>query len=265
MSAIRNPNLGPSQMRQKRRRLFFIRLYIILFFILVIILGLAIFSGSKKVTIQTIIVSGNAAVSSDDVLAVANRDMTGRYWYLFARNNSLIFPRFQIENDLLTEIKTIKEVNINLDNWQQISIKITERKPHSVWCGQDIKSPDLKCSFVDKDGFVYGPAPVFSGNMFIRFYGNIPITQIYSEIFSLIELLNKNNMKVVAVSYDNFDYKFILENGPEIIFNDKNPFVISFDNLFRAIETKNLDLENNASVIKYIDLRFDNKIVVGKK
>lgn len=265
MSVTRNPNLGPSAMRQRRRRLFFIRFYIILFFLLVIVLGLAIFSGSKKVTIQTIIVSGNAAVSSDDVLSLVNRDMTGRYWYLFSRNNSLIFPRFQIENDLLTEIKTIKEVNINLDTWQQISIKITERKPHSVWCGQDIKNPEEKCSFVDKDGFVYGPAPVFSGAMFIRFYGNIPIPQTYSQIFSLIELLDKNNMKVVAVSYDNFDFKFILENGPEIIFNNKYSFTTSFDNLFRAIETKNLDLEKDAGIIKYIDLRFENKIVIGKK
>lgn len=226
---------------------------------------MAIFSGSKRVTIQTIIVSGNAAVSADDVLAVANRDMAGRYWYLFARNNALIFPRFQIERDLLTEIKTIKEININLDNWQQISISIVERKPHSVWCGQDIKNPEPRCSFVDKEGLVYGPAPVFSGTMYIRFYGSIPVKTVYSQIFGLIDLLSKNNMKIIAVLYDNFDYKFILESGPEIIFNNKNAFELSFQNLFSAIETKNLDLEKDATIIKYIDLRFDNKIVVGKE
>ena len=84
MSATRNPNLGPSHVRARKRRLFWIRFYIVSFFVFVIIFGLAIFSGNERVKIQTIIVSGNAAVSSDAVLAIANRDMAGRYWYLFS-------------------------------------------------------------------------------------------------------------------------------------------------------------------------------------
>lgn len=271
MSAIRNPNLGPSQMRARRRRLFFIRSYIILFFLLIIVIGLAIFSGSKKVTIQNIIVSGNAAVSSDSILSIANRDMTGRYGYLFSRSNSLIFPRFQIKKDLLNEIKIIEDLDISWDNWQQISITISERKPHSVWCDQV-----SNCYFVDKSGYIYGQAPSFSGTMFVRNYGNVdtgtsPIGQnflqkeVYNQIFYLIDLLDQKKIKIISVKFDGADYKYGLEGGPELIFNNKNGFEQSFNNLFSAIDTGNLDLEKDASIIKYIDLRFDNKIVIGKK
>ncbi len=258
-----------------------IRLYIVLFFVLSLVIGLAIFSGHEKIRIQTIIVSGNAAVSADDVLAVANRDMAGRYFYLFSRSNSLIFPRFKIKKDLLSEIKTIKDLDISWDDWQQISIKITERKPYSVWCGNDMKITDAKCYFVDKEGYIYGEAPAFSGSIFIKDYGladqaDAPVSgngigryylprQVYMQIFRLVGLLDQINIKVISVYFDGTDYKFGLESGPEIIFNDKSTFESSFSNLFSAIETKNLDLENNADKISYIDLRFDNKIVVGKK
>jgi cell division septal protein FtsQ len=275
MSATRNPNLGPSHMHARKRRLFLIRFYIILFFVFVIVFGLAIFSGNEKVKIQTVIVSGNAAVSPDTVLAIANRDMAGRYWYLFSRSNSLIFPRFQIKKDLLKEIKTISDVSISWDNWQQISVTITERRPHSVWCGNDMRISE-SCFFVDKYGYIYSEAPTFSGSIFIKDYGNVSTStsavgqyflsrQTYSKVFNLIDNLDKNNIKVVAVSFDGADFRLILESGPTIVFTNKDNFDPTFQNFFTAIETKNLDLDAEADIISYIDLRFDNKIVVGKK
>jgi len=275
MSTTRNPNLSLSHAHARKRRLFLIRLYIILFFVFVIVFGLAIFSGNEKVKIQTIIVSGNAAVSSDTVLAIAKRDMAGRYWYLFSRANSLIFPRFQIKKDLLKEIKTISDVSISWNNWQQISITITERRPHSVWCGNDMRISE-SCFFVDKYGYIYSEAPTFSGSIFIKDYGNISTStgavgqyflsrQTYSKIFNLVDSLDKNNIKVVAVSFDGTDFRLILESGPAIVFTNKDNFDSAFQNLFTAVENKSLDLVDGAGNISYIDLRFDNKIVIGKK
>lgn len=281
MPVTRNPNLGPSPMRARKRRLFFIRFFIILFLVLVIVFTLAIFSDHEKVRIKKINVFGNAVVPSDAVLSIVNQDLAGRYWYLFSRNNFLIFPRFQIKADILREFKTVKEVDISWTDWQAISITIVERKPHSVWCGNDMKVLESECFFVDKEGYIYSSAPTFSGGMFVKDYGQItfannvssstdplgqnflPSSQ-YIKIFSLINSLDQNNLRVVAVYFDGFDYRFILEEGFTIIFNNKNDFNSSFSNLFTAIETKNLDLINEARAISYIDLRFDNKIVVGK-
>ena len=275
MSATRNPNLGSSHVRQKRHRLFFVRFGIVLFFLLMIIFGLAIFSGNERITVKTFIVSGNAAVSSDEVLAITNRDMTGRYFHLFTRNDFLIFPRFQIEDDLLIEIKTLKEVNIDWTAWGQITIRVTERKPHSVWC-TDLNNLQSECFLVDETGYLYSEAPVFSGNIFIKDYGHIststdPIGQhflpsdIYAQIFNLVNVLAEQSIKVIAVSFDSSDFNFTLDNGLIIIFNNKNGLMAPFQNLLSALETKNLDLVRDAGSMNYLDLRYDNKIIIGKK
>jgi|GEM_PF-1682465 len=283
MAVVRNPNLGPSQMRLRRRRLFWIRSSIILFFVLVIVLGLAIFSGYHKVIINTINISGNTSVSNDEILKIVNKDLEGRYWGLFSRKNYLIFPRFGIKKFLLEGLKEIKEVNVSWGKWQTINISIMERKPHSVWCGKDSQAVNPTCYFVDKEGYIYSQAPDFTGNMFVKSYGDIAPGQLnnasstevigsyflpkytYIQIFNLIQILEQNNIEVVSYYYDGFDFRFRLEAGPEIIFNDKNGFGQVFQNLFSAIQTGNLDLEKDADKINYIDLRFDNKIVVGKK
>lgn len=253
-----------------------------MFLLAILILGSAILSGHEKVKVETISIYGNATTTSDQVIDIARKDMAGRYFYLFAKNNSLIFPRFQIKRDILSEIKTVKDVDIFWVNWNEIGITVYERRPHSVWCGKDITVLDAPCYLVDKEGYIYSPAPLFSGDMYVRNYGptfstlndisNINyigsyylFTKTYTQIFNLIQILEKNNMKVVSVSFDGFDYKFGLKSGPIIIFNDKTSFSSSFQNLFTAIETKNLDLVADAGIINYIDLRFDNKVVIGKK
>jgi hypothetical protein len=270
MAVTRNPNLGPSQMRARRRRLFLIRSLIILFFLLVVVLALAIFSGHQKVTINTVTISGNSSISEDEILSIVNRDMAGRYGYLFAKKNYLIFPRFQIKKDLLTEIKTIKDIDISWNSWGKIAISLTERKPHSVWCGNDIKILNTECFFVDSDSYIYKKAPTFSGSIYVKNYGVLTEEyflgkDIYTQIFDLLKILEENKIKVVFVYYDGFDYHFGLESGPEIIFNNKTSFKQSFQNLFAAIESGNLDLVKDVSILNYIDLRFDNKVVVGKK
>ncbi len=281
MKANRNSNLGPSHLRAKKRRLFFVRSGIVSFFFLVLLFGLAIFSGHEKVIIKEIKISGNISVSENDILNIFNQNTANRYWYLFAKKNFLIFPRLQIKQALLSEIKNIQNVNISWTGWGKVQIAIDERKPHSVWCSNDPKALDQSCFFVDKDGYIYSKAPIFSGSVFIKNYGDCadcePIGKyflnklLYTELFNLISILAENNLKVISLIYEEGNFKFVLESGPQIIFNNKSnqigdsSFDRVFTNLFTAISTKDLDLETEAYKIDYIDLRFANKIVIGKK
>ncbi|MFA7252326.1 MAG: hypothetical protein WC027_00510 [Candidatus Paceibacterota bacterium] len=271
----RNPNLGSSVARAKKRRLFWVRFYIILFFVLAITFTLAIFSGHSKVIIKQINVSGQASISTEQILDVVNKNLAGRYFYLFARNNYLIFPRFTIQQDLLNEFKIFKAVDVSWSNWGTIDIKVSERKPHSVWCGADPADMKADCYFIDRTGYIFNRAPTFSGDIFVRNYRALdtssPIGQyflasnLYLTLYRLIDVLAKNNLTVQRVSFDNFDYKFYLATGPTIIFNQKSNLDATFANLITAINSGDLDLVNNAEKINYIDLRFGDKIVVGKK
>lgn len=281
MKASRNSNLGPSHLRAKKRRLFFVRSGIVLFFFLVLLFGLAIFSGHEKVIIKEISIQGNISVSENDILNIFNQNTAKRYWHLFAKKNFLIFPRLQIKQALLSEIKTIQNLNISWAGWGKVQIAIDERKPHSVWCGNDSKALDQSCFFVDKDGYIYSKAPIFSGSVFIKNYGDCadcePIGKyflnkfLYTELFNLISILAENNLKVISLIYEEGNFKFVLESGPILIFNNansqfgENDFERVFMNLFTAIATKDLDINAEAENIEYIDLRFANKIVIGKK
>jgi cell division septal protein FtsQ len=223
MSVKRNPNLGPSQMRARKRRLFLIRATILTFFVLLILFGLAIFSGHQRVKIQTIILLGNASVSDAEILSIVNRDIAGRYWYLFSKSNSLIFPRFKIKKDILNEIKTINQVDISWKDWQEIEIVLVERKPHSVWCGEDILVQNSLCYFVDREGYVFSQAPIFSGSMFIKNYGLLTPVQAnpigghfltiekYQQIFNLIQILEQNKLSIISLFFDGYDYRFALD------------------------------------------------------
>jgi hypothetical protein len=274
MSVERNPNLGHSQMRAKKHRLFLIRASIVLFFLAIIIFGLAIFSGSEKIKIQTILVSGNASVPTADILQITNQVLSGRYGYLFARNNFLLFPRFELKKALLTNFKILKEINISWEKWQVISIAVIERKPHSVWCGQEALVEKSDCYFVDKDGFIYSPAPLFSGSLFVKNYSTLAdnplgqsflLTEKYWAVFNLIQFLETRDLKVVTVSLSGSDFTFTLDNGLKIIFTDQAGFNVPFENLLTAIETGSLDLNKRVGEISYVDLRFPNRIVIGKK
>lgn len=275
MSVRKNLNLGSSQMRERRRRLFWIRFYIILFFVLITIFGLAILSGHQRVTINTILISGNDSVLNSEILDISNQALAGRYFGLFARKNILIFPRLKITKDLKEHFKIIKDVNLSWKNWQTITIKIVERKPHSVWCGPDVKNLEADCYFVDESGYIFDRAPVFSGSIFIRNYRILesvePInsylfpTDLYVKLFTLISLLDKKEIGVTKVSFDGLDFRFSLLSGQTIIFTNKeNNFIEAFQNFFTALETKNIDLVKDSANINYIDLRFADKIVIGK-
>ena len=105
-----------------------------------------------------------------------------------------------------------------------------ERKPHSVWCGNNLEAVNPDCYFVDKEGYIYSQAPIFSGNIYVRGYSNLELaiedaspvdyigkyflaTDIYSQIFTLINILDQRNIKVNSVWFDGREYNFIIDKG----------------------------------------------------
>ena len=79
-------------------------------------------------------------------------------------------------------------------------------------------------------------------------------------------LLEQNNLGVSALSFDGYDFTFYLKLGPKIIFNDRHGgFSQPFSNLLTSLNSGDLDLQNKAETINYVDLRYDSKIVVGRK
>ncbi len=259
-----------AERRAKQRRLFWVRLYIIVFFVLFFIFGLAILSGQSFWTIKTYIIEGNKTISTSRILEITNENTKGRYLALFARNNFLIYPREKIEQAIEKEFKTIKTIEVSWQAWQVVSINIVERKPYAVWCGESFNT-DQACYFIDHSSFVFDQAPNFSGPIYLKFFGQVSEEGFYLKdefglLNSLIKKLSDINIEVRAAAFDGHDFTFYLSSGVKIIFNDRNGGIVkNFDNLFLALNSGNLDLHKNIESLDYVDLRFESRVVVGKR
>jgi len=273
MNPRKNPNLGVSQVRAKKRRLLKIRLTIIFGVLFFVIIGLALLSGIDKTKISNIKISGNIAVGRQEIEDIVNTDLSGRYFYLFSKRNSLIFPRFFIEKDLANTIKRFEGVNVEWSDLNTITITVKERKPFSLWCGNNLlKTED--CYFMDETGYIFGVAPIFSGNAFVKNFGgissNFPIGEnflnplTYLELNKFIDSISGLGFRSGTLFYNGDDFSLVLENGIEIKFSDKIGFQSAFDNLSSAINANQIDLALGSEKIKYVDLRFGDKVLVGK-
>ena len=122
----------------------------ILFFITLAILGLT----SNKVRIQNVLISGNTAISSDQILNITNNELDKRYLLIIPTDNFLLLKRNEIKNDILNNIKTIDAVKISFQNLNTIKISVSERIPQDLWC-EGVPSQIENCFLMDKTGFVF--------------------------------------------------------------------------------------------------------------
>lgn len=267
--------------RVKRMRL------VILFFILLVFIigGLAFFSANNKVVIDKVVVSGNHIIDEEDIEKEINKNISGRYVYLFSRNNSFIYPHKKIYDSLLVTFPRIEKLSIYRDNLKTLHIDISERTGSYLYCGENL--PENKsevgenCYFVNNDGFIFDKAPYFSGNVYFKYYMMIEnstsdplgkqMLEIdrFHELARFIDAINSIGFNPIYISLDQMGtYSLYLDANkggtlPKIIFKDKDDFRIIQDNLFLAMKKKEFSSEINSryDTLLYIDLRFKNKVL----
>jgi cell division septal protein FtsQ len=172
----------------------------------------------------------------------------------------------------MNNFRRIETLNFDVSNPETLKIEITERVPLYTWCGEvlDLKN---KCEFVDKDGYVFDEAPYFSGDIYFRFYGKLSDYYINQEYFKNLVLFISNLdrtelLPVALIEKEDDELEIYLSsnnlniNSPKIILNYKGDLEKLFQNLKSAIETDPLKtkIKENYTKLKYLDLRFSNKV-----
>ncbi len=242
-------------------------------------------SGNEKVTISKIEIFGNEVVNEKVVREIVQKEMIGKYGWLFHKNNIFIYPRGDIEKKLFELNKRIKEVNVYRDSLTAIAVEISERKPAYLYCtiapqGSTFPVTPLRsaspqgqtfsrdCFFLDKTGYIFAEAPQFSGNVFFEFYAdrefaNKPLGNLlfeekeFDRIIVFKEKTEKLGFKAVAlVEKEEGDYDLFFEDGAKIMFNKKQNLAEVLENLDSSIET----IQASTKPLEYIDLRFGNKV-----
>jgi cell division septal protein FtsQ len=267
-----------SLIRRKRRRLI---LQILLVIILLALVATGVWYGSRihALQIQNTMVSGNVSVDTAEIQTIVNNNISGTYWKFFPRSNVLWYPRKAIAADIAAEYPVFDTVNVHISDFHNLVVTVHERAPAALWCKSQTDPtalvstliPSDDCYLMDQTGYVYAPAPDFSGQVYLRYYGLItaddPIRQTFTVYPSLPDLADfvseisqQNNFTVTGIfARGNGEYELHLQNNGIIIFSNSQDLATTFTNLETLLDQSGLST-STSSTFQYIDLRFGNKV-----
>ncbi len=268
--------------RKKKRIRFAIIFYTIS--IIIVFLGLGFLSRLPKIRITNIEVNGTHIVDSTQVIENIKGHISGRYIYMFDRNNAFLYPKRNIEQDLVHKFPRINSIDISLKGFNTIIVTIDERTGSYLWCGANIPAVITEsgdnCYFINSNGEVFDKAPYFSGSVYFKFY--VPIDGMEDPLNKII--LNTETLQKVIVFVDGlealgFDTVSVVMADPEafafhldrkgntaepvIYFNKENDLNTIFENLASAMSKDEFkdNINSKYNNLDYIDLRFNNKVL----
>lgn len=133
-------------------------------------------SHNDKWRIDRIDIVGANAVSPDAMRALVEEKLLGNYFFVYARENSFLFPRAEIERILPETFPRLKTVSVSSVDAHTAVATVSERKPYALWCGNEfnLEMQELAdCWFIDEAGFIFDRAPVFSEGVYLKVYGTV--------------------------------------------------------------------------------------------
>ncbi len=244
-------------------------------------------SQNPRWEIETIHVVGASTVSENVIREQVKEKLQGNYFFVYARKNSNLYPRKEIQAVLLDTFPRLASVETFRINAHTITVNVSERKPHDIWCGNEFKNDKAildNCWFLDTTGFVFDRAPTFSSGVYQEVYGKLvqkdeqtPLRGIIPpDIFSHVDAFSRmlhsevgEPLRVEIKKDEQFEivirssppYPFL--SGVTIRCKDENDLVMLVKNLRAAIA---VEFPENVALKKkllYIDMRFGNKIFFG--
>lgn len=248
--------------RRLRRKRFFLKASLIFAAILLFLLGVTASIYIPKFRINEISIEGTAVLDKEQLKEEAFSLLRQKFWGIFPYDNIFILPKERIIATLSKKFPLIKKVTIKNDFSRKVFISVEERKPEALWCKKDF------CAFLDEAGFIFEPAPVFSGTIFPKFFDEretpadigkeiLPAAE-FQKLHFVLETLEKKNFNVVkTILKDSGLYEIHLDEGWYILFNEKNNAETVSENLELILEN---NIKEKRPQLEYIDLRFGNKI-----
>lgn len=234
--------------------------------------GFSVLSYSPKLNVQTVLVSGNSVVPTDEVLTITQNALRGRIGLFFSNANIFWYPKQEIADTLKYSYSWIDTLSIDRVNLTTIAIKIKERVPVAAWCGvsQDKPAP---CQLVDVQGYLFAAAPDFSGPAYLELYGPLSFggwrgaeffsSDGFAHVLELTKDLPTIGFQpiVVAVSSQN-TYDVFLSGGTRISVQTTEPVSQIISNLGALLSQRQFVQSqlSNFSNLVYIDTRFGDKL-----
>ena len=251
---------------EKRRRAKQWRVGAIAILVIVFFAGIAYVSHLPALTVSNITVSGEQAVSADNIINTARAAMQGSYFFLIPKTNAFFYPAPKMEKDILATYPRVASTTIQARGLTGIAITIVERQPHALWCS----APET-CYLVDEHGFIFDSATGFSGNAYISYetllqQGNaigqyvLPQDAFTKTDTFLMQLKNDVGItpeKLVVVSPIEAD--IYLASGGRIMYDRTQDLSLVFNNIQTVFTSSEMTPQKQAT-LEYADFRYGNKV-----
>ena len=240
----------------------------------------------EEVTIASIRVSGVDTFPAENVRAFAEEKLMGAYFRFWSRANSFLYPKKAIAEGLFTAFPRLAHVSVSRTGLREISIRVEERAPSYLWCGETrpAEAGRTPCYFLDPQGIAFTRAPYFSGGVYFELYG--PFTGLRTPPAALHEvpigrsffptdewrrvIMFKDALITAGLSPDMLvvetsgEASFLFPSGLRMVFSLSQDFDEALQNLFAAVGTAPLTKEAfivpEENPFSYIDVRFKNRI-----
>ncbi len=280
--------LPRSSRRVRKKRHFFLVYFSVLIFSLTALVGsIAWVAHEPAIRISQIVIDGAETLTERELKENITPQISGHYIKLFPKSNIFLYPRSDIRKGLLATFPEIESVSLSFDGITRLIVKIKERVPFVLWCGEDAPvknaSSPPPCYFLDKDGVIFMKAPSFSTQIFFEIYGvprGVAVREDTMYSFPLgFQFLNEKRFRELMTfktSFDNIgitpkklfaqkdgDYEFVLGNGVRVLFPNDFAIDVLLKNLDASFDTELLqfeDLTDEKTSLEYIDLRFKNRV-----
>lgn len=203
------------------------------------------------------------AIESELLLATA-----AAHFGLFSQQNMLLYPRAELEQQLLTTFPRLHTVSIDRQFTQHaVLVAVEEREIYGRWC-QATPQPELVCYHIDHTGVIFEPANATSIDTII-FIGGLRESRAdplraevspehFEQVVTLLEALQKMSLQPAQVILTGDDAIISLIPSWELrVALDKDVGAAAFN--LRAVLDEH-GLREDLATLEYIDMRFDERV-----
>jgi cell division septal protein FtsQ len=224
-------------------------------------------------TIDTVHVSGTEKLEAKKIKRAVERQLTGRYLGMFARQNALIYPAGTMRRSLKKAYPRMRDISFSLDGLNALRATIRERRAFATLClPRDAKGESAPCLLTDKNGFAFATTSsstaetrlfIFDREATSTDMGARYRTKDFSNLRRLV-----NRLEVVDLAADTIeprshrDYRVMLRHGGYLRVNLEQNVRETLRNLRTVLENDKLKLATRAegNTFRYIDLRFGDRV-----
>lgn len=283
MIARRKFRSEPAKKRERIKLAF----RIVLVFVGLGAFGALFFAGVRldQLRIQHIYIHSNGVLDRSQIASAIESNFSSHYLGLFPKNSIFVLSHSELENTIQSEFPRIENVTFKRSGPWTIGVEVTEREPDALWCG-DVTPPIAEekttehardnstlwgtCYYMDKNSYIYSKAPLYTGNVFARYYGSLeraePIGQhfinpdVYARWQGFYEsFIFKEIVPQAVLFLDERDIELYLSNGLKVFIPIAEDVDLAKRRLFSILESDTVDY---TKTVDYIDLRFGKKAFV---